>query len=227
MKKIHLTFLLAGTVAASMSAHSLHAEDAVPASAPVAAVAPPKMDFLDAAYVPGFESVVVTGHHGLVGLLKVGETEARIKVIPDTPDEDFTALAKYTDNEVLLGSSTGRLYRFDGSKVSEIAALSEYDEPVLDIGVAGSAVWVVGARGLIAYSSDGNKFENIEIRDVTMPVTTMPGGQPADWYFGVSNIDAETIEFTATVGGEPAIDEEHYIMFPDEGFIQNTVNQIL
>ena len=37
------------------------------------------------------------------------------------------------------------------------------------------------------------------------PQPARPGGQPADWYFGVSNIDPESVKFNATVGGKPAV----------------------
>lgn len=222
MTRIHLNskgLMLASSLIVGAFGGAAMAEDAAVDSA-TAPVAMPKMDFLDAAYVPGLDGVVVVGHHGMVGKLTVGADSAKVSVIEDAPDQDFTALARYGDDKALLGSSTGRLYSFDGKTISEIAALSEYDEPILDIAVDGAGVWVVGARGLVAYSADGSDFEALEIRDVTMPVTQMPGGQPADWYFGVSNIDSETIEFTATVGGEPAIPDEHYIMYPDEGFVQ-------
>jgi photosystem II stability/assembly factor-like uncharacterized protein len=179
-----------------------------------------KTDFLDGAYMPGLESVVVAGHHGLIGQLKVGESGATLDLLQNHPDEDFTALAAVSDKEVLIGGATGRLYRYDGSSVTEVASLSEYDEPVLDIAVDGSNVWVVGARGLIARSSDGTNFEAVEIANVVQPVVSFPAGQPADWYLGVSNLDPESIEFTATVGGEPAKADTDYTVYPDEGFVQ-------
>lgn len=179
-----------------------------------------RTDFLDAAYLPGLERVVVAGLHGMVGLVEVGADAARIEVIEGAPKEDFTALARASDASVLLGSSTGRVYLFDGKAFTELAALSEYNEPVMDIAVDGNNIWVVGARGLIARSTDGKTFENIVIENVLMPPVKMPGAEPADWYFGVSNLDADSVEFTATVDGEPAVAEEHYIMYPDEGFVQ-------
>lgn len=179
-----------------------------------------RVDFLDATYLPAFEAVVVTGHHGLVGMVRIDGDKAKLETVANTPNEDFTALAGYGANGVLLGSSSGRLYLFDGKAVSQVAELSEYEEPILDIATDGNAVWVVGARGLVARSGDGKDFEVLEIRDVTMPLTEFPAATTADWYFGVSNLDVDTIEFTAFKDGEPAIDEEHYIMYPDEGFVQ-------
>lgn len=182
---------------------------------------PLEIDFIDAAYLPGTGKVIVTGHHGVVGLLEVGVDGASLAVIEERIPEDFTALARLNETEVLIGSASGRVYHSDGTSIREIAALSEYDEPVLDIAVSSDAVWVVGARGLIARSTDGGKeFEVLEIRDVTQPLVTFPGAHPADWYLGVSNLDTDTVEFTATVNGEPAKEEEDYILFPDEGFVQ-------
>ncbi|MEX2481261.1 MAG: hypothetical protein WD928_10400 [Gammaproteobacteria bacterium] len=180
-----------------------------------------RTDFLNAAYLPGHERVFVSGLHGMVGLIDVGDDTAQIRFAENAPDEDFTAMARLSDSEVLLGSSTGRVYHFDGETFEELAAVSEYDEPVMSIAVDGSTVWVVGARGLVARSLDGGQsFENIEIRDIVTPPTPMPGGQPADWYFGVSNLDPDSIEFKATVDGEPAVADEHYTMYADEGFVQ-------
>lgn len=190
-----------------------HGEEAAPT--------PRRADFLDAAYMPGLGKVVVTGHYGLLGTVEVGDEGARLALLADVPPEDFTALEKISDTEVLIGSSTGRLYHFDGTTVTQIAELSEYEEPILDIAANDSnGVWVVGARGLVAKSSDGKEFEAVEIADVKLPKTEFPAGQPADWYLGVSNLDTDNLQFTATVNGEPAIDEEHYILYPDEGFIQ-------
>jgi len=181
---------------------------------------PLRTDFIDAVYLPGMERVVITGHHGVVGTLEMGADGARLATLTDHPDEDFTALEKLSDSETLLGSASGRVYHFDGKKVTELAALSEFEEPVLDIAVDGSTIWVVGARGLVARSSDGKTFEPVEIRDVSQPQASFPAGNPADWYFGVSNLNMDTIQFNATVGGQPAVADTHYTMYPDEGFVQ-------
>lgn len=182
-----------------------------------------KTDFLDAAYLPGLESVVVTGHHGVIGQLKVGEAAAKLELLLDHPDEDFMTLEKISDTAVLIGGATGRIYQYDGKAVTELAALSEFQEPVLDIAVDGNEIWVVGARGLVSHSSDGKTFAPVEVRDVVQPVVSFPAGQPADWYLGVSNLNVESIVFTATVGGKPAVAETDYTLYPDEGFVQIAV----
>ncbi len=210
--------ILAGLVLSS--ANPVFAEDEGAAST-ARKSAPIRGDFLDAAYLPGLERVVVAGHHGLVGLVELVDDGARLTLIGGHPEVDFSALEKLSDSAALIGSSNGRLYRFDGKTITEIAALSEYDEPILDIAVGPDSIWVVGARGLLARSDDGGKtFENIEISDVLLPVIEFPAAHAADWYLGISNIDMDSIEFTATVNGEPVVNEEHYILYPDEGFLQ-------
>ncbi len=181
-----------------------------------------KTDLLDGAYLPGLQSIVVTGHHGVVGQLKVSESTAKLELLADHPDEDFTCLDAISDSTVLIGSATGKIYSYDGKSITELAALSEFNEPVLDIAHEGANIWVVGARGLLAHSVDGKKFDAVEAKDVTQPLATFPAGNPADYYIGVSNILADTVQFTATVGGKPALADTDYILYPDEGFLQVT-----
>ena len=181
-----------------------------------------RTDFLDAAYLPGLERIVVTGHHGLVGMLEVGESSAQLHLIADVPNEDFTALGKLSDTDVLIGSSTGRVYWFDGKTIEFVAALSEYDEPVLDISAEGTNVWVVGGRGLLARSADGRNFEVLDITEseVRQPQVRFVGDHEADWYLGASNLKLDSITFIATVGGKPAETPTHYEIVPDAGFVQ-------
>lgn len=206
--------VVAGLFAGSLNL-ALAADDGAATSG-----APIRADFLDAVYLPGHDRIVVAGHFGLVGMVEVGDAQARIKVISEHPDADFSALEKISDTEVLIGSSTGRIYHFDGTTITEIAALSEFDEPILDIAANENGVWVVGARGLVARSADGKEFEVIEISDVTQAKVEFPGAHAADWYIGVSNLDVDSIEFTASFEGKPAINDEHFILYSDEGFIQ-------
>ena len=181
---------------------------------------PLKTDLLDGAYVAGLQSVVVTGHHGVIGQLKVGDDAAKLELLATHPDEDFTCLDAISDTQVLVGSATGKVYSYDGKTVTELAALSEFNEPVLDIAHEGNNIWVVGARGLLAHSTDGKKFDAVEIKNITQPLATFPSGKPADWYFGVSNIILDSVQFNATIGGKPAVVETDYTFYPDEGFVQ-------
>ena len=184
---------------------------------------PLQVDFIGAAYLKDLDGIAVAGLYGMVGLLKLEDGKWRLNRLRGGPAEDFTAVARYADGEALVGSSTGRIYLYDGKTLTELEHLSEYDEPVLDIVAVDGRAWAVGARGMIARSADGREWEVIEVADVTQPTIVFSDGKAADWYFGVSNLDVDTIKFTAFVGGEPAVEDEHYIMFPDEGFVQNTV----
>ena len=181
---------------------------------------PLQVDFIGASYLPGLDGIAVAGLYGMVGLLKLEGDTWRLQRIANPPKEDFTAVAGLSDKEALVGSSSGRIYLYDGSTLTELAELSEYEEPILDIIAVDGKAWAVGARGLVAKSADGKAWEVLEIRDVAHPQLSWSETHPADWYFGVSNVDPDTIKFTATVGGEPAVAEEHYVMFPDEGFLQ-------
>ena len=73
MTRIHLNskgLMLASSRIVGAFGGAATAEDATVDSA-TAPVAMPKMDFLDAAYVPGLDGVVVVGHHGMVGKLSL------------------------------------------------------------------------------------------------------------------------------------------------------------
>ena len=178
------------------------------------------VDVMDADYLKGMERVIVAGQHGTVGLVKLNDEAAILTLLENVPNVDFTSLHAISDKEALLGSSTGMLYKFDGESVSEVAQLSEYQEPILDIASNDKYIWVVGGRGLIYRSTDRANYEEVIIEEVTLPLTEFPGNFAADWYLGVSNLDTDTLKFTATVGGKPAVEEDDYILYPDEGFIQ-------
>lgn len=182
--------------------------------------APLVVDFVDGAYLPSQEGIVVAGTHGLLGLLKMTDEGAELTRYPNVPNEDFTALEKWSDNEVLLGSSSGKVFVFDGQAVTEVGSLSEYNEPVLDIAAANGKAWAVGGRGMLARTTDGKTWENVTIEEVTQPQLTIPAGDPGDWYFGVSNLNMDTVEFSGTVNGKPAVVDTDYALYPDEGFVQ-------
>jgi hypothetical protein len=178
------------------------------------------VDVMDAGYLPVQERVIIAGLHGIVGLLEVAPEAATLSLIPGAPSVDFTSLKVVSETNVLLGSSTGMLYRYDGNEFSEIQQVSEYNEPILDIESNESGIWAVGGRGMITKSTDGVNFEEVTIDEVTLPLIEFPAGFAADWYIGVSNLDSDSLEFKATVKGKPAVDGEDYILYPDEGFVQ-------
>lgn len=177
-------------------------------------------DFLDGAYLAGAGGIVVAGTHGLLGLLKISDQGAELSQYPNIPNEDFTALAKLSDSEVLLGTAASKVYLFDGTKITEVATLSEYNEPVLDIAVANGTAWAVGGRGMVATSKDGKTWTNVVVAEATQPQVTIPGTDPGEWYFGASNLIMDSVVFSANVGGKPAVADTDYALYPDEGFVQ-------
>ena len=209
---------LLGTLvfAASIGLGAAHAAD----EALVDQRAPLVIDFLDGAYVPGAGGIVVTGAHGLLGLLKMNGQGAEFTRYPNIPNEDFTALERWSDTEVLLGTSDGKVYLFDGKTATEVGKISEFNEPVLDIAAANGTAWAVGGRGMLANTKDGKTWSPIEIPEVTQPQMTFPGTEPGEWYFGVSNLKMDSLVLNATVGGKPVVVDTDYTLYPDEGFIQ-------
>ena len=183
-----------------------------------------KIDFIDAADAKGLGGIAVVGAHGMVGLLKQENDGWRLNPLENTVDDDFTCLGLLSDSEVLVGGSKSNLYLYNGESITEITKLSEHDEPILDISCVSGKCWAVGARGIVTKSSDGKNWEEVEISDVTQPKMTFSGAKTADWYFGVSNVDIDTLKFTGNVGGVPAVEEEHFIMYADEGFVQFAVD---
>ena len=209
---------LLGTLAfaASIGLCAAHAAD----EALVDQRAPLVIDFMDGAYVPGAGGIVVTGAHGLVGLLKMNDQGAEFTRYPNIPNEDFTALERWSDTEVLLGTSDGKVYLFDGKTATEVGKISEFNEPVLDIAAANGTAWAVGGRGMLANTKDGKTWSPVEIPEVTQPQMTFPGTEPGEWYFGVSNLKMDSLVLNATVGGKPVVVDTDYTLYPDEGFIQ-------
>ena len=209
---------LLGTLAfaASIGLGAAHAAD----EALVDQRAPLVIDFMDGAYVPGAGGIVVTGTHGLVGLLKMNDQGAEFTRYPNIPNEDFTALERWSDTEVLLGTSDGKVYLFDGKTATEVGKISEFNEPVLDIAAANGTAWAVGGRGMLANTKDGKTWSPVEIPEVTQPQMTFPGTEPGEWYFGVSNLKMDSLVLNATVGGKPVVVDTDYTLYPDEGFIQ-------
>ncbi len=177
-------------------------------------------DFMDGAYLPGIEGIFVAGPHGLIGKLKVGDQGAELEKLPGGDKTDFTAVEKLNDKAVLLGSSTGHLYRFEDGKLTDLGKITEYDEPVLDIAVANGKAWAVGSRGMLARSDDGVKWETVQIAEATQPAVTLPANTASEWYFGVSNIVMDSVQFVANKGGAPAVADTDYTLYPDEGFMQ-------
>lgn len=178
------------------------------------------IDFMDGAYLPGLDGILVAGPHGLLGTLKIDGEAGELKKLPGGDLNDFTALEKLSDKAVLLGTSTGHIMVFEDGKLTDLGKITEYDEPVLDIAVANGKAWAVGARGMIARSDDGRKWETVTISEVTQPEIALPATTASEWYFGVSNLVMDSVQFTATKGGQPLVVDTDYTLYPDEGFMQ-------
>ncbi|MSQ67046.1 MAG: hypothetical protein EXR83_02455 [Gammaproteobacteria bacterium] len=179
------------------------------------------VDFTTATYLPGQKGVLVAGLHGLLGALRVDdEGVAELSRFEANENIDFTAVEKLTNSEVLLGTSTGRLYSFDGKTLTDLGKITEFDEPVLDIAISGGKGWAVGSRGMLAKSADGRKWDPVTITEIQQPEVKLPANTASEWYFGVANIIPETVKITATKGGAPLVADTDYTFYPDEGFIQ-------
>jgi hypothetical protein len=181
------------------------------------------VDFIGAANLPGHDGIAVAGRYGMVGLLKREGDILKLHRLANPPKEDFTAVARLSDTVALIGSSIGNIYSYDGTTLTKLVKLTEYLEPVLSITTHKGRAWAVGGRGMVARSPDGKTWEEVKVRDVVQPRITWTAGTATSWYFGMSNIDTDTINFTANVGGEPATDEQFEI-FSEEGYLQNSVD---
>jgi Photosynthesis system II assembly factor YCF48 len=184
------------------------------------------VDFIAATYLPSQKGVVVAGLHGLLGALRVdNEGVAELSRFEADENIDFTAVEKLTDSEVLLGTSTGRIYSFDGKTLTDLGKITEFDEPVLDIAIAGGKGWAVGSRGMLAKSADGKKWDVVTIDEITQPEVILPVNTTgSEAYFGVANIILDSVKITATKGGAPLVADTDYTFYPDEGFVQINAN---
>ena len=174
------------------------------------------IDFYGAEYIENFDGIVVVGHNGLVGTLKINGETGTLEPLENTPDVDFTAIGKIDDSSAFLGSATGNLYKLSDGAVELIGEVSEFGEPVLDIAHKDGVTWVVGARGLISKSTDGKTFETIEITDALMPKTKFPGGQAVDWYLGVQNLNFDSLKSCFAFDNTPPAHTQKFFIFLDK-----------
>ncbi len=184
------------------------------------AAAPVKIiDVMDAAYLPSMQGIVVGGRNGFVGLAKIDGDVLNIEQIEGQVSEDITVVAQLSDHQVLLGGSHGGIFLFDSEGIKKVAMLSEYQEPVLDIGITKGDIWAVGARGLLARSHDGINWEPFEILQIQQPPIRLKNLGVGELYFGVANIDLDSISLDATVGGRKVVIDEDYAFYSEEGFM--------
>ena len=177
------------------------------------------VDIIDAVYLPGIDRIFVVGRNGMAGLAEVGDGTLNIQLLDSVTGEDFTVVAQLSEQEALIGSSRGRMYHFGPDGIKEVAALSEFDEPVMDIAVTEGKIWAVGARGLIATSVDGTQWQAMEITGIKQPPLVIPDSYVGELYFGIANVNVDTVVFQATVDGQPLVADEDYEFYADEGFL--------
>jgi len=162
----------------------------------------------------------VGGYRGVLGEVSLSGTEAYFNKIPAPLDIDILVIRALSDNEALIGTSKGDIYRLLNNELKHVVLLSEFKEPILDMAIKGDEVWVVGPRGLIAHSNDqGENWKKVEIEQVHKTIT-LRNTDPTTWFFGVSNIDVDSINFNATVNGKKVIDDEDYYLNASEGSLE-------
>lgn len=180
------------------------------------------LDILDAVYLPDLHEVLVVGHYGLIGLLKIENGRVIVKTLYNIPKTDFESVVRLSDNMVLLGGSTGQIFLFNhqSEELIKVAGLSDFNEPVLDISVGGNSIWAVGSRGLIARSVNGKEWQKVEISRIRQPVMRLPSGKAGTYYLGAANIDPESFLLEARVKGKAPVPDVDYVLFPEEGTLR-------
>lgn len=178
------------------------------------------VDMVSAIYEDENKQIIFSGKSGVFGTLALasagGHTVAHI--VKTGVKDDFLVIEKVANGGVLLGSSKGDIYSYQGDEVKKIASLSQYSEPVLDLDSNSDLIWASGGRGLVATSANGGgDWSAIEIGKVTQPALDVPSLEPGEWYLGVANIDAKSVIFDAQVNGRPAIIGEDFEIDMDEG----------
>ncbi len=193
-------------------------------SAAADATRQPLVDALSATYLVGPQRVLVGGSRGDLAELQIADQAevVKLQLIADTPSTNFTAMVALSDDEALVGSSDGRVFSYRDQALTQLAELSDFQEPVLDLLVRENDVWAVGARGLLARSADGHTWETVEIARARQPEIVLPNTAPGSWYFGIANVDPESVVFTGNVGGKPAKQGTDYTFYAEEGFLQIT-----
>ncbi len=178
------------------------------------------VDIIGADYFAALDKVLFVTHDGEVGTINLDGGEANTQMLVHVPGVDFTALAIAGKDKALIGSSDGVLYGFDGQSLSKIIRFEKFDEPVMDISVGPTEIWLAGARGLAAKSKTGVEWELVEIAAILQSPIAFPNGKLGNWYLGVANIDAATFRLTGAVEGRAPVPEQDYRLYPEEGMVE-------
>lgn len=177
------------------------------------------LDVIDAVFLPKLGKIAYITQKGAVGTIDVNGSVATAREIARLPDENFTCVLNVGGDQLLIGTSGGKLFRFDGENITEVAALSEYKDPILSLSVVDSTFWVTGGRGLLAKSTDAKEWEIVEVGRVKQPPMPFTAGETGTLYFGVANILTDTVVVSGTVEGKPAVADQDYAFHSDEGMI--------
>ncbi len=178
------------------------------------------VDIIDATYLSEPNSVLVVGHFGLIGLLSPQDQQATLQQLSSDSGKDFTAVAADSATTALVGGSRGVIYRYDNGQLSKEAALSTFNEPILDITVADGVAWACGGRGLLARrDATSPQWQTVEVMKVLQPPLLIPSLSPGTWYSGVANIDMDSFQITATVAGKPAEIDVDYSVYAEDGMV--------
>lgn len=186
------------------------------------------VDMVSAIYEEENKQILFSGKSGVLGTLSSSGADMVARLIRTDVKDDLLVIEKVVNGGVLLGSSKGDIYSYQGGNVKKIVSLSQYSEPILDIDSSADMVWVSGGRGLLATSSNGGAdWTDMDVGKVIQPALDIPSREPRVWYLGVSNIDSESVVFNASVNGRPAILDEDFEIDVDEGrlIVINTLDQ--
>ncbi len=178
------------------------------------------VDIIGADYFAALHKVLFVTHGGEVGTINLEGNEARTQMLAHIPGVDFTSLAIASKDKALIGSSDGFLYGFDGKTLSKIIQFENFDEPIMDISVGPTEIWLAGARGLVAKSGKGVDWELVEITAIVQSPIAFPKGKLGNWYLGVANIDAATFQLTGAIDGRAPIPDQDYRLYPEEGMVE-------
>ena len=176
------------------------------------------IDFIDATFSPANAKIIVAGRNGLLGWANVTGDRVVIQPIGGTPDTDFTTIDAEAKG-VFIGANDGKLYTLKGDSLEEVASLSDFAEPVLDISISGSH-WAVGGRGMVASSIDGIHWLDSAPQQVKQPEISLPANVTGELSFGIANIDFDSFHLNAKSDGKELLMGEDYELYAEEGLLQ-------
>src|SRR5690606_31443539 len=115
------------------------------------------VEIMAAAKLPGSDAIVFAGNFGLLGLLEPSDQSDVLlaRTLPSGVEEDFISVTALEDGSALIGSGSGRVYRFQDGAIGGGVDLGESPVPVLDLEAQRGEAWAVGGRGLVVRSTDG------------------------------------------------------------------------